>query len=326
MAFYNQSTGVPVTANIIGQPSLTDGTLTLGLGRLRTDRDPLNLAWDSNTCPVAADYAVGDAIYISSWRTPTNHATFTITSAAVQTGTGNGCYVYMAGTLSGAAAIAPVTDIGDYLLLAEEVPTQVQVEIPFSDVLDPPWVRTDGSNATDELEAAIQGCDETITLTGTYQRVSAVTAKGHWRIPSAPTRTSQRQLIIAFKDADIDRILACWINDAWIEIGGYELEVVDSASFFQKSINAYQGAVVLGPENTGTIPSVGDNDTGKIIGEDVHRGQLDDAAFTGLQRHGTALPSTCAVGLVFLLTAAQGGNTAGLYACLSSNTWTAVGP
>ena len=327
MAFYNQSTGVPVTANIVGQPSLTDGTLTLGLGRLRTDRDPLNLAWDSNTCPVAADYAVGDAIYISSWQTPTNHATFTITSAAVQTGTGNGCYVYMAGSLSGAAAIAPVTDIGDYLLLAEEVPTQVQVEIPFSDVLDPPWVRTDGTNATAALEAAIQGCDETITLTGTYERRTGTPiAKGQWYIPATPTRTGQQQLVIAFKDTDLGRIVDCWIADAWIEIGGYEMEVVDSANFFQKSINAYQGAVVLGPENTGTIPSVGDSDTGKIIGEDVHRGQLDDIAFTGLQRHGTTLPDTCAVGLVFLLTQASGSDSAGLYACLATNTWTAVGP
>ena len=102
---------------------------------------------------------------------------------------------------------------------------------------------------------------------------------------------------------------------------------MDSANFFQKSINAYQGAVVLGPENTGTIPSVGDNDTGKIIGEDVHRGQLDDVAFNGLQQHGTALPSTCAVGLmIYLLTAASGNNSAGLYACLTANTWTAVGP
>ena len=327
MAFYNQSSGIPTAANIVGQTSLADGTLTLGLGRLRTDRDPLNLVWDSNTCPVAADYAVGDAIYISSWRTPSNHATFTITSAAVQTGTGNGCYVYMAGTLSGAAAIAPVTAIGDYLLLAEEVPTQVQVEIPFSDVLDPPWVRTDGTNATDALEAAIQGCDETITLTGTYERRAGTPiAKGQWYIPATPTRTGQQQLVIAFKDTDLGRIVDCWITDAWIEIGGYEMEVVDSANFFQKSINAYQGAVVLGPENTGTIPSVGDSDTGKIIGEDVHRGQLDDIAFTGLQRHGTALPSTCAVGLVFLLTAASGNNTAGLYACLTANTWTAVGP
>ena len=191
---------------------------------------------------------------------------------------------------------------------------------------DTRWVRTDGTNATDELEAAIQGCDETITLTGTYQRVTAVNAKGHWKIATAPTRTSAQQLIIAFKDADIGRILACWIDDAWIEIGGYELEVVDSASFFQKSINAYQGAVVLGPENTGTLPAVNDSDTGKIIGEDVHRGQLDDVAFTGLQRHGTALPSTCAVGLVFLLTQVSGSDTAGLYACLSANTWTAVGP
>ena len=218
MAFYNQSSGIPTAANIVGQPSLADGTLTLGPGAPADGpRSPSNLVWDTNNCPVAADYAVGDAIYISSWRTPSNHATFTITSAAVQTGTGNGCYVYMAGTLSGAAAIAPVTAIGDYLLLAEEVAytgTGRDTVLPMS--WTRPGLRTDGTNATDALEAAIQGCDETNhpdrhstsggTGTPASQRGSGTYRLGaHAHRPSSNWSSRSRTLTLG-------RIVDCWID------------------------------------------------------------------------------------------------------------------
>ena len=132
MAFYNQSSGAPDVANIVGQPSVADGTVTWAFGRFRTDRDPDNLVYADEKA--AADFASGQVYYISAWNTPGTYATLTLTSGGTLVGTGNGRYIYGTGTLANAANIQDVADIGDYLLVAEQVPSRLQIEIPASDV------------------------------------------------------------------------------------------------------------------------------------------------------------------------------------------------
>ena len=53
---------------------------------------------------------------------------------------------------------------------------------------------------------------------------------------------------------------------------------------------------------------------------------LSDRPVLGQTPSGASLPAACTVGLLFLLTQTAGTNTVGLYACLTANTYTKVGP
>ena len=280
-AFYNQSSGAPNSSYIIGQPYLTDGTRTLALGRLRTDRDPDNLIWDSNACPPAADYSIGDVIYLSPWN-KAGQATFTLTSAGTQTGTGDGCHTYMVGTLSGASSIIDVADDGDYILLAEQAPTQIPIEIPYSDVLggDGHWLRVDGSNATQATKDSIQGDNEESTLAKTF-RVDA-TNVAYYVSLNEPGGAQLNTAVIRLPssaagsndDTDLQRLVK---PAAWVEVGDYTIDVTSnySRAIVGTSLTfTFNYVAVNGTKPSGSTPV-----KVRVVGEDVHRGQLARQAF-----------------------------------------------
>ena len=132
---FNQSTGVPLTANAYGQPDIANGTVTWAFGaKLRTDRDPNKfVAADANA---AADYVDGDVIHLQIWNKPKTTATLTLTSGGTLVGAGDAAYIYGTGTLAGITDdFDDVADNGDYFLIADEEPSNLSIQIPTKDVI-----------------------------------------------------------------------------------------------------------------------------------------------------------------------------------------------
>ena len=55
-------------------------------------------------------------------------------------------------------------DNGNYFLIGDDEPTKLAIDIPASDVLNPPWLNVDGSNVTQDTKDAIQGDNEDVLL------------------------------------------------------------------------------------------------------------------------------------------------------------------
>ena len=204
------------------------------------------------------------------------------------------------------------------------------VRIHWKVPLDETYVEVDGNNVTAELVEAIQGNNEDEAL-GAFTRVALGQEQsgdnrfgvGGALVFSVAEDANYQSATSDTNDAKLWRAAK---ERAWVRFGnGWEIEIV---SLSARYIGTGRAQYSIGTWNViaGTAPGLNSTTSVTIIGEDVHRGQLDEMAFTGLQQHGTILPDTCAVGLVFLLTQVSGSDTAGLYACLSSNIWTAVGP
>ena len=274
---FNQSTGVPVTANAYGQPDIANGTVTWAFGaKLRTDRDPNNFV--AAAANVAADYVAGDVIHLQIWNKPKTTATLTLTSGGTLVGAGDAAYIYGVGTLAGITdAFDDVADNGDYFLIADEEPSDLRVELPATDILDPPWVEADGSNVTAELIDAIQGDNEEVTLTPDF-RVDVTNVDYYIQITEASKQISIRMpssQVGTDDDEDAKRLLQ---PNAWVEIGGWKVDVTTNAnrsvvgSGLRFSFN--YGEVLEGLKPTGSA-------TRKVtvVGADIHRGEVAKAAF-----------------------------------------------
>ena len=125
--------GPPTTPNLVRQPDIATGSGVVALGRLRTDADPNTLVWAP--VPTANDYSNGDVIYASLDRDKGSHLKITLTSDMTLVGTGDAAYIWATASWVEVGDIANVTVAGDYFKLAEYAPSNLQIEIPASDIL-----------------------------------------------------------------------------------------------------------------------------------------------------------------------------------------------
>ena len=353
--FYNQSSGAPANANLVRQPDIAAGTITVAVGTPRTDRDPND--FELGTAYQATDFVSGDVYYLRDWNAAETGGTLTLTSGGTVLGTGNARRVYFTATLALSGTDLPdVEDQGDYWVFAEEEPTHLQIEIPYTDVdgLGSAYVRTDGSNVNDTLVNRIQGDNETVTLSNTYT-IADTNQKYYIQLTTTNNLNTARirlpnTAVGSQDDLDLTRLIK---DRAWVDINGYVIDVTSNAtrSLIGTSLTfAFNYEVVAG-----TKPASGTSQP-DVFGEDVHRGELARQAFANETpsiagkggsagqvwtrgsgesnagwaappiTHGTALPGSCVAPALFALTALSGSNAAGLYVCLAANTWTGVGP
>ena len=212
------------------------------------------------------------------WNKPKTTATLTLTSGGTLVGTGDAAYIYGTGTLAGITDdFDDVADNGDYFLIAKEEPSDLQVKLPATDILDAPWVETDGSNVTPELTNAIQGDNEEVTLTPDF-RVDVTNVDYYIQITEASKQISIRMpssQVGSQDDEDAKRLLQ---PNAWVEIGGWKVDVTTNANrsvvgaSLRFSFN--YGEVLAGAKPTGST-------TRKVtvVGADVHRGEIAKPAF-----------------------------------------------
>ena len=133
--FYNQTTGAPDNNNLIRQPDIANGTITVAVGQPRTDRDPNN-NFALGTEYQASDFVSGQVYRLADWNAYESGGTLTLTSGGTVIGTGNARRVWFRATLALTGTdLVDVSDNGDYWLFAEEEPTQLPIEIPATDVL-----------------------------------------------------------------------------------------------------------------------------------------------------------------------------------------------
>ena len=230
IALFSQVSGPPTDANIIGQPSIDDSSGIIALGAiLRTDRDPNHLVWAPAN--VAGDYSNGDVLHVSVWNKPSARLVVTLTSDGTLVGTGNAAYIWATATWDEVENIPDVPEVGNYFAITENEPSKLPIDIPASDVLDPPWVRTDGTNVTEEVIDAVQGDNETVTIPETFRvdvnnvdRYVQFTEPGgslpnilNIRVPATDTRNR----------TDLARLLQ---RRAWVDVGGYRLEITANAT------------------------------------------------------------------------------------------------
>ena len=274
----SDTSGVPTTANEIGQPDITSGSGTVCYGRLRTDADPNKLVWGAAIS--ADDYPSGRVLYHSIDGDKSAHLKVTLTSAGtkVEGATDDGDFVYARADWVETGDIASVQEYGDYFRISEEVPSKLKVELPWTDILGAPWVKIDGSNVTTALKDAVQGDNEEVTLAGDF-RVNATNVSRYVTFTEPggglPNILAVRVPNTDVGDkADLERLLQ---NGAWAEVGGYLLDITSNATVaaIGTGITFSANYVVL----SGSKPTGNATRKVRVVGEDVHRGELARAAF-----------------------------------------------
>ena len=277
--FYDQTSGAPDVANLIRQPDIAAGDITVAVGTPRLDRDPNHLQFGPQY--EASDFASGQVYYLRDWNAKTDSGTLTLTSGGTVVGSGSARRVYFRATLALVGTdLADVRDDGNYWRFAAESGTSLDVRLPAGDVLAPPWARTDGTNVTNALIDAIQGDNETVDLDNTYRvdatnvdyyaslSESGVLNIGTIRLPSS-----------AAGSADDLRLTRLVKERNWVDIGGYVIDVTTNAtrSIIGTSLTfVFNYTVVSGTKPTGSTPR-----SVSVYGEDVHRGEVARAAFKG---------------------------------------------
>ena len=276
----SDTNGPPTADNQIGQPDIATGSGVLAIGRLRTDADPNNLQW--STVPAAGDLVSGDIWYASIDGDKNSHLQITLTSGGTLVGTGNSAYVWATASWVEVGNIASVTEYGDYFRLGKEEPTQLKIEIPYTDILGAPWVETDGSNVTDEFREIIQGRNEDEDLSNFTRVASGLASGGDNRYSiSGSTVTFSVAVDSNYTDenstSDDAKFYRAGIERAWIMIGNWLIEI-DSINTRYISQGRAQYLVTYNVIS-GTAPALNSTSSLEIIGEDVHRGQLVKVAF-----------------------------------------------
>ena len=276
---FNQSSGVPTNANAIGQPDIedrsTNGIVAFG-SKLRADRDPNHFV--EAPANIASDYANGDVFYASVWNRPNVRMVITLTSDGTLVGSGDAQYIYATATWDEVVDVSDVVDNGDYFLIAKEEPTKIPIKIPARDVIGEKWVLTDGSNVTDALKDAVQGDNEEVTLANTF-RIDNTNVDRYVQLsePGSPNLNTIRIRIPATdtqNKTDLERLLQ---NGAWVEIGDYLLDITSNATVSQIGTGitfAANYTILSGTKPTGSTPR-----TVRVVGEDVHRGELARQSF-----------------------------------------------
>ena len=247
--------------------------------QLRTDADPNELQWADPS--VATDYTSGSIIYASLDRDKGSYLEMTLTSNGTLVGSGNdGGYIWASATWTEVGNIANVQDAGDYFKLGIDKPSDLQIEIPYSDILGPPWLLVDGSNVTAQTKAAVQGANEAKTLTQQFRvdvsnvdyYIANTPASGgqlatmRIRLPSSAANTQI--------DDDFTRLL---LPRAWVRVGNFTVGITSNAtrSIIGTSLTfTFNYNIIQGTFPTGSTPQ-----DVTVVGEDVHRGEIGIWAF-----------------------------------------------
>ena len=214
-----------------------------------------------------------------------NFPSFSNVGQPVKVGAGQGAYWYAPVTLTfvGTRANLPASTNGNLWRLSSEDPSPLDVELPASAIFGAPWLRTDGTNVTAAIKDAIQGDNEDSTLplrfrvnvTNVDRYVSFSTKldgglQATIRIPAVGQASYN-----AAEDTDLQRLLK---PAAWVTVGGYTMDVTTNAtrSTVGTSITYAFDYKVVGD---GAKPTGNALRTVTVVGEDVHRGQLERFAF-----------------------------------------------
>ena len=141
ISLFDQITVPTDDTNAVRQPDISDDTTVVVAwgATLRLDKDPNTLEWD--TVDYTADN--GDILYISIWDDPTARMDVTLTGTPAKVGTGNSAFYWATASVDEVNDIPDVSVVGNYFQVAREEPTDLDLRIPASDVLDPPWMGID---------------------------------------------------------------------------------------------------------------------------------------------------------------------------------------
>ena len=274
---FDQTTEPTDDTNAIRQPDIVSGSGVI-VFHLRDDSDP-NKSFTPET-PVADDYPINKVIHISAWSPykPDTYLVVTLTSAATLVGTDNTARLWAQASWVEVGNVSDVVDDGDYFRFSENIPSQLKFDLPIEAVPSLPYqyARLDGSNVTDELKAAIQGANEAKTLTETF-RVDVTNVSRYVSITLADNNNPLNTMRIRLPstdagqtiDNDLKRLL---LPHAWVKVGGYTVDITSNAtrSLIGTSLTySFNFNPLVGSVPTGSTPV-----NVRVIGEDVHRGEL----------------------------------------------------
>ena len=276
VCLFSQATLPTDDTNAIGQPDIADratnGVIAFGK-TLRDDRDPNR--FHAAAAESLSDYTSGTTVHISVWNDPSARVAVTLTSDAQESGTGNAAFFWATATWDEVNDIPDVTDVGNYFRLARTIPGTVFDEM--TDELDAEFVRRDGSNVDPELIARIQGDNEESTLSNIFtindtsanyyiQITTTGTPNIRIRMPSSESGGSD--------DTDLKRLLK---PRAWVEIGEWKVDVKSNAtrSIIGTSLTYAFDYIAV----SGAIPANSSTHQPRVVGEDVHRGEIARQAF-----------------------------------------------
>ena len=269
--------------NAIGQPDIVTGSGVILFGDLRADSNP-DASWTPEALD-ASDWPSGRVIHISPWHPydPKAYLTVTLTSAAQKAGSGNGEHLWAQASWTEHGNVAAVQTEGDYFRFSENVPSQLDFDLPLEAMpaLPSNYVKLDGSNITLNFKSDVQGANEDEAL-ASFERVSYGLESG------GDNRYSYNQGASNITFSVADDLDTVGSNDyklneaiklrAWIQIGDHwEGEITGLQSRYT-SQNRAQYRVTIQTIH-GTVPAIGQTDTIEIVGEDVHRGQLRRGAY-----------------------------------------------
>ena len=266
--------------NAIRQPDIATGSGILVWGDLRGDPDP-NASYTPEALD-ASEWPNGRVIHASPWHPydAKGHLRITLTGAAEKVGSGNGERLWAPASWVLVGNANAVQVVGDYFRWSEIQPSGLDALFPPEVISPQPWVRTDGSNVTDEVVSAVQGDNETVTLPDDFRIDATNVAKyisfstpggaqlnvGTVRIPST--------LAGSQTDTDLGRLLK---TAAWCQVDDYVVGVTGNATraLIGTSLTYTFNFDVL----EGTKPTGSALRKLKVVGRDTHRGELAGAAF-----------------------------------------------
>lgn len=318
------TTGAPTASDSQNSGEIDTGAATIAFAQLRTDSNP-DSAYTLGPALSAADYPRGTVRHISPWDPydPDSHLRVTWTSNSTLVGTGDAAYLW---------ATVDVVEVGniendsDYFRISENVPSGLDVDLPYTAIANPPWVRADvdeQDGAPDFLYVQVGGAAKRQDFADARRHIAGHISLGSYEVASnVPSTAGQvylaaenggrRQVNVTWATSDLETDLATYlVSGQVLRIGELEGTILGS--------NATKNTVPNGGYQfqigniSGVLPSVGSTVDLVAEGQDVHP-------------HGVGLPSACVVGQIFLLTQVSGSNALGLYACLAANVWTHIGP
>ena len=73
----------------------------------------------------------------------------TLTSGGTKVGSGDGGYIWCLATWDEVNDIPDVVDVGNYMRVSLEEPSELDIRLPASDILEPPWLAPTGTTKTD---------------------------------------------------------------------------------------------------------------------------------------------------------------------------------
>ena len=288
----------------IRQPDISTGSGVIVAGDLREDSNP-DAAFTPETLD-ANDWPSGRTIHISPWHPYDvgGHIRVELTTAGAVSGAGNAQRVWARAnwTLVGDANAVQV--VGDYFRFSENIPSGLKVDLPPEAIPNAPWVKPSGTRykaetlppsadyiltdgaviSAEEAKNHDQGDNEEVTLRGDF-RVNATNVTHYVtftepggglpnilkiRIPKTSDPTDDNGL----DKTDLERLLQ---NGAWANIADYLLDITSNATVatIGTSVTFTANYIVL----SGTKPTGSDTRKVRIVGEDVHRGELARQSF-----------------------------------------------